>query len=86
MLLDRYLHALVQQGASDLHLLEGQPPKLRTHGHMAPMPGEPPLTGELMASMMEEICPPHQKRVRDQRALLDDELCNLSEFYLGSGI
>jgi twitching motility protein PilT len=55
--IDKYLRMLVQQGASDLHMLEGQPPKLRTHGHVAPIPGEPPLTGPLMAGMMEEVCP-----------------------------
>lgn len=39
-----------------------------------------------MENELEEICPPHQKRVREQRAQLDDELCNLTGFYLGSGI
>lgn len=39
-----------------------------------------------MENELEEICPPHQKRVREQRAQLDDELCNLTGFYLGAGI
>ncbi|MHB1344670.1 MAG: serine O-acetyltransferase EpsC, partial [Thermoleophilia bacterium] len=39
-----------------------------------------------MENELEEVCPPHQKRVREQRAHLDDELCNLTGFYLGSGI
>ncbi|MHB0979704.1 MAG: serine O-acetyltransferase [Thermoleophilia bacterium] len=39
-----------------------------------------------MENELEEICPPHQKRVREQRARIDDELCNLTGFYLGSGI
>lgn len=56
--IDRYLRALIDHGASDLHLLEGQPPKLRTHGHVGPLPGEPPLTARVMEAMMQEVCPP----------------------------
>jgi len=33
--LDEYFRAVVSRGASDLHLLQGQPPKLREHGHVA---------------------------------------------------
>lgn len=39
-----------------------------------------------MENELEDICPPHQKRVRERRARLDDELCNLTGFYLGAGI
>ncbi len=35
---------------------------------------------------LEEFCPPHQKRKQDQRVHLDDEICNLSGFFQGSGI
>ncbi len=34
---------------------------------------------------LDEICPPHQKRRQEQR-LLDEEICNLTGFYQGSGI
>ncbi len=35
---------------------------------------------------LEEICPPHKKRMENQRAQLDDEICNLTGFFQGSGI
>lgn len=34
---------------------------------------------------LDDICPPHQKRKREQRTL-DEEICNLTGFYLGAGI
>ena len=30
--IDQYLHHLVEQGGSDLHLSEGSVPKMRVHG------------------------------------------------------
>ncbi len=30
--IDQYFQHLVETGASDLHLSEGQPPKMRVHG------------------------------------------------------
>ena len=35
--IDQYFQYLVDSGASDLHLSEGQPPKMRTHGSVAPI-------------------------------------------------
>ncbi len=46
-----------QAGASDLHLGEGQPPKIRAHGGIMPI-REEILTQEEMAYMMSEICGP----------------------------
>jgi serine O-acetyltransferase len=34
---------------------------------------------------LEEVCPPHQARMHGRKTL-EDELCNLSGFYQGSGI
>ena len=35
---------------------------------------------------LDEVCPPHQQRVRGQRASLEDELRNLAGYYQGGGI
>ena len=35
--LDQFLQIVVRQGASDLHIAEGQPPKIRTHGDIMPI-------------------------------------------------
>ena len=40
------VHAMLDQGASDLHLKVGVPPMVRVHGDMTPMPGMQPLSAE----------------------------------------
>jgi len=58
--LDEYFRAVVSRGASDLHLLQGQPPKLREHGHVAEIPGEPALKGARLEALLEGVCPPRR--------------------------
>ena len=55
--IDVFFQALVDQGGSDLHLSEGEPPKLRVHGEVTAI-REEPLTHEEMVELMEPICPP----------------------------
>ncbi len=55
--IDQFFEVLVNAGASDLHLAEGQPPKIRRHGEVMPIRNEP-LTNEEMAYMMSEIAGP----------------------------
>ena len=55
--IDEFFQALVDNGGSDLHLSEGQPPKIRVHGDVTPI-REEPLTHEEMIELMEPICPP----------------------------
>ena len=55
--IDEFFQALVDQGGSDLHLSEGEPPKIRVHGDVTPI-REEPLTHEEMVELMEPICPP----------------------------
>ena len=55
--IDVFFQALVEQGGSDLHLSEGEPPKLRVHGEVTAI-REEPLTHEEMVELMEPICPP----------------------------
>ena len=56
--IDTYFQALVENGGSDLHLSEGQPPKIRIHGSITPIEGEGVLTHEDMVELMQPICPP----------------------------
>src|SRR5205823_5388086 len=50
-LLDQFLKVIVDQGGSDLHIGEGQPPKMRKHGDIAPI-RETPLTHDETMSML----------------------------------
>jgi twitching motility protein PilT len=55
--IDQFFEVLVNAGASDLHLGEGQPPKIRRHGEIVSIRNEE-LTHDEMAYMMSEICGP----------------------------
>jgi twitching motility protein PilT len=57
--IDQFFDVLVEAGASDLHLGEGEPPKIRQHGAILPIRNEP-LTQEEMAYMMSEISGPER--------------------------
>ena len=35
--IDQFFEVLIEAGASDLHLAEGQPPKIRRHGDIVPL-------------------------------------------------
>ena len=53
--IDQFFEVLINAGASDLHLGQGQPPKIRRHGEILPIRDEV-LTHDEMAYMMSEIC------------------------------
>ena len=55
--IDQFFEVLVNAGASDLHLAEGQPPKIRRHGEVTPI-REEALSYDEMAYMMSEISGP----------------------------
>ena len=55
--IDQYFRVLVQEGGSDLHVSEGQPPKVRINGSITPI-GDTPLGGESFKNMLAEICEP----------------------------
>jgi twitching motility protein PilT len=55
--IDQFFEVLITAGASDLHLGEGQPPKIRRHGGIIPI-REEILTHDEMAYMMSEIAGP----------------------------
>src|SRR6266404_915297 len=53
--LDQFLKVIVDQGGSDLHIGEGQPPKMRKHGDVGPI-REKPVTRDEAMSMLSEVC------------------------------
>ncbi len=55
--IDQYFQHLVASGGSDLHLSEGQPPKLRAHGTIQPI-SEGILEHDTIRNMLAEICDP----------------------------
>lgn len=56
--IDRLFQYLVANKGSDLHLTEGQPPKVRVHGGVSAIPDEPVLEGESFKDLLAEICDP----------------------------
>ena len=39
-IIEQYFHQLIEMGGSDLHLSQGQPPKVRAHGSIKPIATE----------------------------------------------
>jgi twitching motility protein PilT len=54
IMIDDYFDIIVQNNASDLHMQEGQPPKMRLHGDIQKI-REEPLTHEEMGQMLSEV-------------------------------
>jgi len=53
--IDAYFAKLIELGGSDLHLSQGQPPKIRVHGSIKPISDEI-LDESIIEPMMMEIC------------------------------
>jgi twitching motility protein PilT len=56
--IDELFAYLISSKGSDLHLSEGQPPKVRIHGGVSPIPGQPVLEGAQFKELLSEICDP----------------------------
>jgi len=56
--IDQYFQHLVTSGGSDLHLSEGQPPKIRAHGAISPI-ADGVLEHATLNHMLREICDPN---------------------------
>ena len=54
--LDTLFSQLLDRNGSDLHLLQGQKPKMRVHGHLAEVDGSDVLDGVALQRMMKELC------------------------------
>ncbi len=57
IMIDDYFDIIVQTKASDLHMQEGQPPKMRLHGDIQRIRNEP-LTHAEMEQMLREVAGP----------------------------
>jgi len=68
--LDQFLSHVVEHEGSDLHIGEGQPPKMRKHGDIASIRAEP-VTREEAAEMLSEVCGPHNWKIFEERGDLD---------------
>jgi len=68
--IDQFFEVLVTAGASDLHLGQSEPPKIRRHGEIIPIRQEP-LTVEEMAFMLSEIAGPERWERYEQSGDLD---------------
>jgi twitching motility protein PilT len=68
--LDQFLQIVARQGASDLHIAEGQPPKIRMHGDIMPIRAEP-ISHDEATRMLSEVCGPRNWEVFNQRGDLD---------------
>ena len=68
--IDHFLKIVVRQGASDLQIGEGQPPKLRTHGDIMPIRDEA-VSHEEATRMLSEVCGPQNWEIFQQHGDLD---------------
>jgi twitching motility protein PilT len=68
--IDQLLSVIVEQGGSDLHIGEGQPPKMRKHGDVMPI-REEPVERDEAARMLSEICGPQSWEIFEERGDLD---------------
>src|SRR5260370_14618584 len=68
--IDQFLELGPQQGSSDLHIGEGQPPKIRTHGDIMPLRDEP-ISREEATRMLSEVCGPQNWEIFQERGDLD---------------
>src|SRR5438034_2392857 len=68
--LDQFLKIVARQGASDLHIAEGEPPKMRTHGDIMPIRTEA-ISHDEAKRMLSEICGAHNWEIFEQHGDLD---------------
>src|SRR6201981_2691359 len=68
--LDQFLRVIVNEGGSDLHIGEGQPPKMRKHDDVAPI-HEQALKRDETMSMLREVCGERNWQIFDERGDLD---------------
>jgi twitching motility protein PilT len=68
--IDHLFEILIREKASDLHLGQGQPPKIRKHGEIKAIRNEI-LTEEEMSRMLSEVCGPTRWKSFLERGDLD---------------
>jgi twitching motility protein PilT len=68
--IDQFLAVIVAEDASDLHIGEGQPPKMRRHGDVMPIRDES-VTHEEAAKMLSEMCGQQRWEIFEEQGDLD---------------
>src|SRR3954464_11932910 len=68
--IDQFLSVIVEEGGSDLHIGEGQPPKMRKHGDVMAI-REEPVTREEAVAMLGEVSGEHNWEIFEERGDLD---------------
>ncbi len=68
--IDQFFEVLIEAGASDLHLAQGQPPKIRRHGDIVAIRDEV-ITQEEAAYMLSEIAGPARWAQYEEKGDLD---------------
>ena len=68
--IDQFLQIVVRQNASDLHIAEGQPPKIRTHGDIMAIRSEP-ISHDEATRMLSEVCGKHNWEIFQKHGDLD---------------
>jgi twitching motility protein PilT len=68
--IDQFLKIVARQGASDLHIAEGEPPKIRMHGDIVPVRAEP-ISHDEATRMLSEVCGPRNWELFEQHGDLD---------------
>ena len=68
--IDQFLFHVVEHGGSDLHIAQGQPPKMRRHGDMIPI-WEEVVTRDQAVAMLSEICGPKRWQLFEEHGDLD---------------
>lgn len=69
--IDSLFKKLIELKGSDLHLSEGQVPKLRVHGAVVAISDEPILEGESFKELLGEICDPRAFQAYLEKGDLD---------------
>jgi twitching motility protein PilT len=70
ILIDKLLQACVKQGASDIHIVEGQPPVFRLHGRMRKLETKV-LEADDTVGLMKSIAPERSQRELQEKGSAD---------------
>ena len=68
--IDAFLELAVNQGGSDLHLVSGQPPRIRLHGDLEPVRFRELSPGDIQA-LLEEFMTTEQKGTLQKLSAVD---------------
>ena len=70
-LLDKFLYAMMDAGASDLHLISNHVPKIRKSGNLVPLEGMEVIGPQEMEDILKSVCPPIKWEFYEENLDLD---------------